>query len=385
MTGSRSETRRIKMRTQNHIRTLVAVGAFTLSLGATSVWAQANISGDLTAALSSTTIARSNTSNSTDGSRSSSISTNSVDIIVQYKTAPTSAEYQQVSSLGGTLVTQYGAITAAHYSVPKSIVQILAADPNVAYMSLNRPVKGKLNITAAAVHSDVANSQYGLTGAGIGIALIDSGMVSLSDFGSRIVYSQNFVGSNSTDQFGHGTHVAGILGASLPNGKYKGIAPNVNLINLRVLDQNGASTDQAVIAAIDTAIQLYRSGKYNIRVINLSLGRPVFEPAAYDPLCQAVEQAWRAGIVVVVAAGNEGRDNSVGENGYGTINSPGNDPYVITGGAIKTEGTTTRTDDLIASYSSKGPTLYDHYVKPDLVAPGNLVVSTLPPDRKSVV
>ena len=139
------------MRTQNHIRTLVAVGAFTLSLGATSVWAQANISGDLTAALSSTTIARSNTSNSTDGSRSSSISTNSVDIIVQYKTAPTSAEYQQVSSLGGTLVTQYGAITAAHYSVPKSIVQILAADPNVAYMSLNRPVKGKLNITAAAV------------------------------------------------------------------------------------------------------------------------------------------------------------------------------------------------------------------------------------------
>ena len=83
--------------------------------------------------------------------------------------------------------------------------------------------------------------------------------------------------------------------------------------------------------------------------------------------------------VVVVAAGNDGRDNSVGENGYGTINSPGNDPYVITVGAMKTEGTITRSDDLIASYSSKGPTLYDHYSKPDLVAPGNLVVSTLPP------
>src|ERR1039457_3197227 len=115
MTGSRSETRRIKMRTQNHIRTLVAVGAFTLSLGANSVWAQANISGDLTAALSSTTIARSNTSDSTNCSTVSYISTTSVDIIVQYKTAPTSAEYQQVSSLGGTLVTQYGAIKAAHY------------------------------------------------------------------------------------------------------------------------------------------------------------------------------------------------------------------------------------------------------------------------------
>ncbi len=170
-----------------------------------------------------------------------------------------------------------------------------------------------------------------------------------------------------------------ILGANLAGGKYKGIAPNANLISLRVLDQNGAGTDSFVIAAIDLAIQLSSTGKYNVRVINLSLGRPVFEPAAYDPLCQAVEQAWRAGIVVVVAAGNEGRDNSVGENGYGTINSPGNDPYVITVGAMKTEGTATRTDDLIASYSSKGPTLFDHYAKPDLVAPGNLIVSTLPP------
>jgi len=92
-------------------------------------------------------------------------------------------------------------------------------------------------------------------------------------------------------------------------------------------------------------------------------------------LCQAVEAAWKAGIVVVVAAGNDGRDNSFGTNGYGTIEAPGNDPYVITVGAMKTEATATRSDDLIASYSSKGPTPVDHIVKPDIVAPGNRVVS----------
>ena len=94
----------------------------------------------------------------------------------------------------------------------------------------------------------------------------------------------------------------------------------------------------------------------NIRVINLSLGRPVYESYTLDPLCQAVEQAWKAGIVVVVAAGNEGRNNAANTSGYGTITAPGNDPYVITVGAMNTKGTPSRADDVIASYSSKGPT-----------------------------
>src|SRR5215831_15826065 len=98
--------------------------------------------------------------------------------------------------------------------------------------------------------------------------------------------------------------------------------------------------------------------------MNLSLGRPVFESYTLDPLCQAVEQAWKAGIVVVVAADNEGRNNSAGTNGYATITAPGNDPYVITVGAMKTMGTPTRVDDLIASYSSKGPTVVDAIAKP---------------------
>jgi serine protease AprX len=154
---------------------------------------------------------------------------------------------------------------------------------------------------------------------------------------------------------------------------FKGIAPNANLINLRVLDQNGQGTDSGVIAAIQQAI--YLQSKYKIRVINLSLGRQVYESYKLDPLCQAVEAAWKKGLVVVAAAGNYGRDNSLGTSGYATITSPGNDPYVITVGAMKTEGSPDRSKSLITSYSSKGPTLIDHVVKPDIVAPGNRIVS----------
>src|SRR5439155_14905992 len=116
---------------------------------------------------------------------------------------------------------------------------------------------------------------------------------------------------------------------------------------------------------------------YNIRVLNLSLGRPIFESYTVDPLCQAVEAAWKAGIVVVVAAGNYGRDDARKTKGYATIQSPGNDPYVITVGATNSKGTARPYDDSMASYSSKGPTAIDHIVKPDIVAPGNGVVSVL--------
>jgi serine protease AprX len=166
-------------------------------------------------------------------------------------------------------------------------------------------------------------------------------------------------------------------GASSTGSAYKvtlrGIAPNASLINLRVLDSNGVGSDSYVIAAIQRAIQL--KSQYNIRIMNLSLGRPVAGSYQTDPLCQAVEAAWKAGIVVVVAAGNAGRDNSQSTSGYGTITAPGNDPYAITVGAMKTLGTPSRADDLIASYSSKGPTFLDHIVKPDIVAPGNRIVS----------
>src|SRR4029077_5924986 len=167
---------------------------------------------------------------------------------------------------------------------------------------------------------------------------------------------------------GNGSSSSNVLGSFRT---LRGIASNANLIDLRVLDANGMSTDSAVIAAIQQAVAL--KSKYNIRVINLSLGRPIYEGCNRDPLCRAVEAAWKNGIVVVTAAGNLGR------NGYGTILSPCNTPHAITVGCMKTMATYPNSDDLIASYSSKGPTYIDLTVKPDVVAPGNLVDSLLAP------
>src|SRR2546426_98472 len=310
-----------------------------------------------------------------------------VDVIIQFNQTPTDAHHQKVQNKGGVLKTKLDFIKGAHYSVPVESLDALADDPDVAYISPDRRLSGSLDNTAAAVNAKVA-WQSGWDGTGIGVAVIDSGITGHSDLYStggsggklRIIYSQDFVGGGTNDYYGHGEHVAGIIAGSGKGSNYstytrtfKGIAPNANLINLRVLDQNGQGNESGVIAAIQLAINL--QSKLHIRVMNLSLGRQVFESYTLDPLCQAVEAAWKKGIVVVAAAGNYGRDNSMGTEGYATITSPGNDPYIITVGAMKTEGSPLRSNSLIASYSSKGPTLLDHVVKPDIVAPGNRVVS----------
>ena len=324
-----------------------------------------------------------------------------IDVIVQYKVTPTDAQHLRVQGRGGALKRKLDVIKGAHYSVPVESLQTLADDPDIAYISLNRPVShtstSTLDYTPETVNAPVAWQQWALDGTGVGVAVIDSGVTAVGDlywwipsnqtYGSRVVYSQNFVPGTTeiSDQYGHGTHVAGIIAGAgwFSTGSnfthtFKGIAPNANIINLRVLDQNGAGTDSSVIGAIQTAIRL--KSTYNIRVINLSLGRQVYESYTLDPLCQAVEAAWNAGIVVVAAAGNQGRNDSAGTDGYGTIAAPGNDPYAITVGAMKTANTPTRVDDTIASYSSKGPTAFDFVVKPDIVAPGNRVISTLAPN-----
>jgi serine protease AprX len=316
-----------------------------------------------------------------------------VNVIIRYDAPMSKLETSAIAALGGKITHSFQKLNTVAAKLPGWAVNGLATDPNLSYISTDRQVSvTSLDYGAQAVNADLA-WQDGLDGSGIGVAVIDSGIESHSDlnaakFGpSRIVYSESFLpGDNSTDDgYGHGTHVAGIIagnGSSSTGPSYtytvKGISPNVNLINLRVLDSTGAGTDSDVIAAIERAIEL--KDQYGIRVINLSLGRPVFESYTQDPLCQAVEAAWKAGIVVVVAAGNDGRNDVAGSNGYGTINSPGNDPYVITVGAMKTLGTPQRGDDAIASYSSKGPTQFDHIVKPDIVAPGNRTVSLL--DKK---
>ena len=315
-----------------------------------------------------------------------------VTVIVQFHQMPNNASVKAMQEHGAKLKSNLHSIRALTLTVPVSMLANLANNPNVAYITPDRAVGVSSTTTTAyeqfatAVENDVAASQFALDGTGVGVAVIDSGIADHADLhnangASRVVYSQSFVVGDTTtsDKFGHGTHVAGLVGGTgvssgLANGyqaAYAGTAPNVNLVNLRVLDQYGFGTDSQVIAAIQQAIALQST--YNIRVISMSLGRPVFESYTLDPVDQAVEAAWKAGIVVVVAAGNNGRYAAT--NGYGTIGAPANDPAVITVGATLTVETATRVDDMIASYSSKGPTVIDHIVKPDLVAPGNRLVS----------
>ena len=366
----------------------------TMILTASLAFAQTKISPDLQSAVDLSSAA----SKSSLLQRMASdlgISTDpSVNVIVQYTAAPSQTNYSTATSAGATLTGQFTSFQGATYSVPLSAVSTLvSSDPTISYVSLDRPLAGAADYGdgAEAISLDIARSQ-GFDGSGVGVAVIDSGITANNDLKyansttSRIVYSQNFVpGATTTstsDAYGHGTHVAGIIGGNGYNSTcsncavtFRGAAPNVRLINLRVLDQNGQGSDSSVIAAIDRAIAL--KSTYNIRVINLSLGRGVYESYQQDPLCRAVEKAWKAGMVVVVAAGNLGRDNSFGNQGYGTITAPGNDPYVLTVGAMKSMFTDSPADDQIATYSSKGPSAVDHIVKPDIVAAGNGRISLL--------
>lgn len=292
-----------------------------------------------------------------------------------------------VLKLGGSVLGQLPLVNGLVASLDYNGIVSLSNQSNVIYISKDRPLTPFFDNAGPAVNASAAwKSNY--TGAGIGVALIDSGVNSHPDLAttsllplSRVVYNQSFVPGDSSvaDAYGHGTHIAGLIAGNgisstgpVYSQTFKGIAPSAQIVNLRVLDGTGSATDSTVIAAISRAISLKTT--YNIRVINLSLGRAVFESYKLDPLCIAVEKAWKNGIVVVVAAGNNGR--YLPTSGYATVTSPGNDPYVLTVGSMKEMGTAQRTDDLIASYSSKGPTVIDHVAKPDVVAPGNLLVST---------
>ena len=218
------------------------------------------------------------------------------------------------------------------------------------------------------------------SGRGIGVAVIDSGLEMSSEFKGRVTGFYDFTrGGRATrpyDDYGHGTHVASTIGGSgalSSSREYRGLAPRVNFTILKVLDEDGAGWTSDVIRAVDFAVA--NRAALGIDVINLSLGHPIYEPASTDPLVQAVERAVRAGVIVVAAAGNFGKNPTTGLPGYAGITSPGNAPSAITVGALRTEDTVSRRDDWIPDYSSRGPTWYDAVVKPDVVAPGHNIVA----------
>ena len=273
--------------------------------------------------------------------------------------------------------------------LPNNVLRKLAAHPSVFRVHYDRPTAQHNYRTAVTVGARYLQS-YGLNGAGVGIAVIDSGIGYHDDLNGskqtlpygnqRVAKFVDFVNGLALpyDDNGHGTHVAGIIAGNGydSKGEKAGIAPAATLVSLKVLDQNGQGRVSRIIAALNWVAANAKT--YNIKVVNLSVGAGVYESYWTDPLTLAAKAVTDQGITVVVAAGNMGK-GADGRLQWGGITAPANAPWVLTVGASSTMGTTTRDDDQMADYSSAGPTYIDHAAKPDLVAPGTGTVSLAVP------
>ncbi|HEX8145673.1 MAG TPA: S8 family peptidase [Pyrinomonadaceae bacterium] len=301
------------------------------------------------------------------------------------------------SALGREAKTRgrFDTLGARVVELPARLVERLSEQKGVRFVSLDRETTGFGHVTRTTGTDDVRETAgtnvNGLDGTGVGIAVLDSGIdtghTTFLDRNNtlRVVYSKDFTGEGRTDDpFGHGTHVAGIVAGNgrISRGEYVGVAPNANIVNLRVLNSKGVGRVSYILGALEWVYQ--NRAAYNVRVVNLSLGTAAVESYKNDPVCKAVRRLVDAGVVVVAAAGNNGKDGA-GQKLYGAIHSPGSEPSAITVGAANTFGTDARSDDGVASYSSRGPTRgswvdefgarrFDNLVKPDLSAPGNKLI-----------
>ncbi|MEK3905852.1 S8 family peptidase [Oceanobacillus sp. FSL W7-1309] len=240
----------------------------------------------------------------------------------------------------------------------------------------DRIVTSFMDIACEQTGAVKVREQLGLTGKGVTIAVIDTGIhphEDLTNPENRIIAFQDLINGESEayDDNGHGTHCAGDAAGngSLSNGKYVGTAPEASLIGIKVLDEQGSGRLSTIIEGLEWCID--HKEEHNIRIISLSLGAPAYESFRDDPLALAAQSAWHEGIVVCAAAGNSGPSAA-------TISTPAIDPFIITVGSTDDQNTLERADDVIADYSSRGPTI-DTFVKPDIYAPGTNIISLLAP------
>ena len=277
-----------------------------------------------------------------------------------------------VPALGGRALRQLPLVGGVVLDLPNPALTALAANPHVVRLSMDRAIEGANDRTGATIGSTAVRSRLGLDGSGVGIAIVDSGvMASHDDLAGRVDRFVDFTSARTDpyDDFGHGTHVAGIVAGSGADssGARAGVAPNARLTILKVLDADGRGRISDVIAALGYVVD--HRAELHIRVVNLSVAAGVYESCLTDPLTLAAREAAAAGVVVVAAAGNNGRGPQ-GQTQYAGITAPGNAPWVLTVGASSHMGTVERGDDTMAAFSSRGPTAVDAMAKPDLVAPG---------------
>ncbi|GAA0806568.1 S8 family serine peptidase [Spirilliplanes yamanashiensis] len=304
-----------------------------------------------------------------------------------------------VAAAGGTVTGRLGVIGGLAATVPAPAVTALAAVPGVLAVTPDatvRPSAGSWTDTGRNLLADIAATAgldrrgtaddrlldgRRLTGAGVGVAIIDSGVAPVQGLagpgkvihGPDLSFESQAANLRNLDTYGHGTHLAGIIAGQDPDTvkgarRFDGVAPGAHLISLKVAAADGAVDVSQVIAAVDWVVTHRRDAGLNIRVLNLSFGTDSTQSAVLDPLSFAVESAWRHGIVVVAAVGNEGPSAA-------RVTMPAANPFVIAVGASDPGGTPAARDDTVASFSSRG-TLTRHA---DVLAGGRSVVSLRSP------
>jgi serine protease AprX len=339
-------------------------------------------------------------------------------VIVQTRPGARAAVRNTLQAHGDAVEAEHPAIDALTVTLHQEDLTALAADPSILAVSVDATVtsfgygdsakrsarrserndrngnardknersendrRGGYHRTLNVLRASLGVEDSSFSGAGVNVAIIDSGIAPNRDLASSIAgfwdFTRGGIPTRAYDDYGHGTHVAGLIAS---NGReyieYSGVAPSVRLYGLKVLDKEGRGRTSDVVRALEWIAANKRSsapGAVKIDIVNLSLGHPVYEPAASDPLVRAVEKVTAAGVLVVTAAGNQGSDER-GEIGHAGINSPANAPSAVTVGAVDTGNTPNRRDDRVAFFSSRGPTWFDGFAKPEIVAPGVALTS----------
>jgi serine protease AprX len=288
-----------------------------------------------------------------------------------------------VSAYGGEVKANFDFISSVQAEIPAAYLRNFANADGVGFVSLDAPV-----FSANSDYTDNLRSAYpyaidaddawneGVFGTGVGVAIVDTGISPTTnpDFTmsgqTRVIasFASNSLATSTNDGYGHGTHIAGIVGSDgdLGGGRYVGIAPRSKLVNVKIADDVGGSSLGDLIAGLQWVYS--NKSTYNIRVLNLSLHSSIPESYKTSPLDAAVEFLWKNGVFVVVASGNTGAVP-------GAVNyPPANDPFVMTIGAFDDRGTNGTGDDIVASFTSRGVT-QDGFTKPEMYTPGVNIVS----------
>ncbi len=297
-------------------------------------------------------------------------------VIVRESVPATDDAEQLVKDLGGNVTYELPIVGGFSAQLPGSALADLARSESVSVVWGDGQIR--MSGSTSPYNSQDPNTFWrqsirlnqvdGLyDGTGVTVALLDTGVSQSGDLGNRVLARVDLTPDHDGfDRYGHGTHLSGIIAGTgaASGGQWRGVAPGANLVSVKVAGSDGSTDVSVVIAGLQWVVS--NRSTYNIRVLNLAFGTDSKQSYSIDPLDYAVEQAWFSGIFVVASAGNRGPDG-------GTINKPGDDPFVLTVGAADNHGTPDRSSATVAPFSSWGSP--GGFMKPDVVAPGITIVS----------